>query len=196
MIDVVRAKAQALGAAGIRPVTAAVEALDAEAGYFDLAVIGNAFHRLDRDRAAARLYGWLRPGGCAALCWSSGPEAGEQPWQRAMAEVTGRWRAALGAWDRVPADWNERRVRRPDRQVLSDAGFAVSGRREFSAVHRWSIAGLAGYTRSTSVLPPSVLAGQGAAFDADLAAALGPLGEDGTFTQAVSFAYELARKPA
>jgi hypothetical protein len=41
-----------------------------------------------------------------------------------------------------------------------------------------------------------VLGGQAAAFDADLAARLGPLTADGTFTQLVSSAYDLARKPA
>ena len=37
---------------------------------------------------------------------------------------------------------------------------------------------------------------QAAAFDADLAAGLGPYGHGGVFTETVSFAYELARKPA
>jgi hypothetical protein len=31
-------------------------------GHFELAVIGNAFHRLDRDVAARRIHGWLRVG--------------------------------------------------------------------------------------------------------------------------------------
>jgi hypothetical protein len=34
-----------------------------------------------------------------------------------------------------------------------------------------------------------------AAFDADLAATLGPHSDGGTFTQSVSYAYGLARKP-
>jgi hypothetical protein len=49
------------------------ETLQAEPEYFELAVIGNAFHRLDRDLVAGRIPGWLRPGGCVALCWSSSP---------------------------------------------------------------------------------------------------------------------------
>jgi hypothetical protein len=36
---------------------------------------------------------------------------------------------------------------------------------------------------------------QAAAFDADLAASLGRFGESGVFTQTVSFACDLARKP-
>jgi hypothetical protein len=44
-----------------------------------------------------------------------------------------------------------------------------------------SIAGaeLAGHIRSTSVFPPSVLGDRAAAFDTDLAASLGPLGDNG-----------------
>jgi SAM-dependent methyltransferase len=196
MADAVRAKADLLGAGNIRAVAADAEALGAEPGYFELAVIGNAFHRLNRDLVAGRLFGWLRPGGCVALCWSYGPEAGEEEWQRALAALLERWRGTLGAEDRVPANWAEPRRRRPDHQVLSEAGFAVAGRREFTVEHQWSLPELAGFIRSTSSLPGSVLGDQGAAFGADLAASLGPLAGGGTFHQTVGFACDLARKPA
>jgi hypothetical protein len=68
----------------------------------------------------------------------------------------------------------------------------VAGRHEFAVEHRWSLAELAGYVRSTSFLPASVIGDRAAEFDADLAARLGP----GPFTETVSFDYELARKPA
>jgi SAM-dependent methyltransferase len=194
MVEAVRAKADAMQAGNIRPVTAGAETLDAEPGHFELAVIGNAFHRLDRDLVAGRLLGWLRPGGYTALCWSSGTQAGDEEWQRALAAVLGRWQTALGAEHRVPANWDQPRRLRPDHQVLADAGFAGAGHQEFTAEHRWSLPGLAGYIRSTSVLPALVLADQGAAFDADLAASLGPFGDNGIFTETVSFAYDLARK--
>jgi SAM-dependent methyltransferase len=204
MVEAVRAKAAAAGAGGaaeVRPVVASAETLDAEPGYFELVVIGNAFHRLDRDLVARRVFGWLRPGGCLALCWSSGPWAGDQDWQRAMAATVDRWRAALGATDRVPAGWELARRRRPDHQVLSDAGFEAAGRPEFAVERRWSLAELTGYVRSTSVLPDAVLGERGAAFDADLAVALGPLADgpladEGAFPQTLIFACELARKPA
>jgi hypothetical protein len=121
---------------------------------------------------------------------------GEKDWQRALAASLDRWKAALGAEDRVPAGWDLARRRRPDRQVLSDAGFEVVGRREFAVEHRWSLPELAGYIRSTSFLPASVLRDQAAAFDADLAATLGRYSTGGAFTETVSFAYQLARKPA
>ena len=196
MVEVVRAKAAAVGAGDVRPVVSSVESLGAEPDCVELAVIGNAFHRLDRDLVAGRILGWLKPGGCLALCWSSGPSAGEEDWQRALAATLDRWKAALGAEGRVPAGWDLPRRRRPDLQLLAGAGFEVAGRREFSIEHRWSLPELAGYVRSTSFLPAAVLGDQAAAFDADLAAGLGPHSNSGAFTQTVSFAYELARKPA
>ena len=194
MVDLVRAKAAASGAGDVRPVASSAETLRAEPESFELAVIGNAFHRLGRDLVAGRIFGWLTPGGYVALCWSSSPWSGGEDWQRALAATLQRWTAALGAGHRVPAGWDAERRRRPDLQVLAEAGFEGAGRREFTAEHRWSLAELAGHVRSTSVLPPAVLGDQADAFDADLAAALGPHGHGGAFTQTVSFAYDLARK--
>jgi hypothetical protein len=107
-----------------------------------------------------------------------------------------KWKAVLDAEHRVPASWDLARQRRPDLQVLSDAGFEVAGRHEFTAAYRWSLPELAGYIRSTSFLPAAVLGDRAAAFDADLTASLGPHGDNGAFAETVSFAYELARKPA
>ncbi|MBV9382390.1 MAG: class I SAM-dependent methyltransferase [Streptosporangiaceae bacterium] len=196
MVDVVRAKTAAAGAGEVRPVVSSAESLDARSGSFELAVIGNAFHRLDRDLVARQVFGWLQPGGCLALCWSTSPWAGGRDWQQALAAVMARWRTALGAGNRAPAGWDLARRRRPDAEVLSEAGFEAAGRREFTAVHRWSLPELAGHIRSTSVLPPPVLGDQAAAFDDDLAASLSPHSDDGAFPDTVSFAYDLARKPA
>ena len=196
MVELVRAKAAAGGAGEVRAIVSTAEALQAEPDYFELAVIGNAFHRLDRDLTAGRVLGWLEPGGYLALCWSSSPWSGEDGWQQALAATLDKWMAVLGAQERIPPGWDLVRQCRPDAQVLSDAGFEMAGSREFGLEHRWSLPELAGYIRSTSFLPASVLGDQAAAFDADLAAALGPGSHGSAFTQTVSFAYELARRPA
>jgi len=196
MVDLVRGKAAGAGAGDVRPIVSSAETLHAEPRYFELAVVGNAFHRLGRDAVASRLLGWLRPGGHLALCWSATPWTGGQDWQRALEATLDRWRTTLGAQQRIPAGWEQARQRRPDARVLSDAGFELAGEHEFTVGHRWSLAEIAGYIRSTSFLPATVLGGQAAAFDADLAASLGPHSSGGAFPQTVSFVYELARKPA
>lgn len=196
MVELVAAKAAAAGAGDVRPVVSSAGSLDAEPDYFSLVVIGNAFHRLDRGLIAGRVLRWLKPGGYLALCWSSGPSAGEDDWQRVLAATLDKWQTALGAQDRVPAGWDLPQKRRPDLQLLADAGFEVAGRREFPVEHRWSLPDLAGYVRSTSFLPAAVLGDQAAAFDADLVASLGPYSNGGTFTQNANCACELARKPA
>jgi SAM-dependent methyltransferase len=196
MVEQVRAKAAAGGAGEVRAIVSSAETLRAEPEYFELAVVGNAFHRLDRDLTAGRVLGWLKPGGHLALCWSSQPWDGEADWQQALAALLDRWRTALGAQGRIPAGWAEARQRRSDLQVLSDAGFEGAGSHEFLVGHRWSLPQLAGLIRSTSFLPASVLGDQGAAFDADLAATLGPYEDGGAFSETMSFTYDLARKPA
>jgi SAM-dependent methyltransferase len=180
-----------LGGGRIRAVVSSAEDLDVPAGYFELVVIGNAFHRLRRDAVARLSYDWLTPGGFLALCWSSGTQAGPLDWQRAFGDLLRRWAATLGSGDRVPANWDLARKERPDADVLSGAGFELVGRFEFSVEHRWTPPALAGFTRSLSVLPASVLTEHAAAFDADLFAVLGPYASDGVLTETVSFAYEL-----
>jgi hypothetical protein len=108
------------------------------------------------------------------------------------------YRGSAGYRDRYRLPYPEAMITdlAPDTQVLAEAGFEVAGRREYAAAHRWTMPQIAGYVRSTSILRATPLGGQAAAFDADLAARLGPLSQDGTFTQLVSSAYDLARKPA
>ncbi|MFF0000107.1 class I SAM-dependent methyltransferase [Streptomyces avermitilis] len=197
MTEMVRAKAIATGAAArVRAVTAGAEDLHSEPGAFELIVIGNAFHRLRRDPVAQRAFAWLEPGGCLALCWSTGPWTGPRDWQRALDSLLRTWQNALGASGRVPAGWDQARQQVPDHDVLSRAGFEPVGRHEFSVEHHWTIRELAGYIRSTSFLPPPVLADHTAEFDAGLTGELSRHMANDCLTETVSFAYELVRKPS
>ncbi|MFJ9105618.1 class I SAM-dependent methyltransferase [Streptomyces sp. NPDC102405] len=196
MTEVVRAKADAVGAAHVRAVTARAEDLDAEPGGFELIVIGNAFHRLNRSLVAQRAYTWLKPGGCLALCWSTSPWAGPRDWQQALDKLLRSWQNTLGASGRVPPGWDRARQQDPDHEVLARAGFDVAGRHEFSVDYHWTIPELAGHIRSTSFLPPSVLADHASEFDADLLAKLGRHTANDRLTETVDFAYELARVSA
>jgi SAM-dependent methyltransferase len=196
MVKTVRAKATDTGMSDLRPVIASAETLDAQPDYFELTVVGNAFHRLERDLVARRILHWLTPGGHLALCWSTSPWVGEEDWQRSLAATLKRWQQRLDAEHRIPEGAGWARQRRPDPDVLSAAGFELIGRHALTIVHHWSLAELAGHIRSTSFLPPAVLGDRAAEFDADLAASLRPHNNGGVFAQTVSFAYDLARKPA
>jgi hypothetical protein len=89
--------------------------------------VGNAFHRLRRERVAANTFRWLRPDGCLALLWADSPWTGEQAWQKALARTLNRWTATTGISDRVPAGWEQAREQRPDAVVLGEAGFEPLG---------------------------------------------------------------------
>ena len=208
MVEVVAAKAAAAAGSGtgsgtragdraahVRAIASAAEDLRADPGSFELAVIGNAFHRLRRAPVARLAFGWLQPGGFLALCWSSGTQAGHEDWQLAFGDLLRRWQEALDAGGRVPANWDQPQRELPDTEVLAGAGFETAGRFEFNIPHEWTVPELAGFVRSTSFLPPAVLAEHAADFDAELAATLGPHACDGRLTETVSYAYELARKP-
>jgi SAM-dependent methyltransferase len=102
MVELVRAKAAAAGAGDVRPVVSDAETLDAEPEHFEMVVIGNAFHRLDRDLVAGRILGWLKPGGVrgAVLVFRAmggrarlAPGARSHPGQMAG----GAWRRAQGS---------------------------------------------------------------------------------------------------
>ena len=81
MIETVRVKAADGGVKDLRPLASSAETLEAQPDHFELAVVGNAFHRLERDLVARRILRWLVPGGYLALCWSSSPWAGGEDWQ-------------------------------------------------------------------------------------------------------------------
>ncbi len=191
MVRVVAAKASP----DVRAVAAGAEDLVLEAGSFELVVIGNAFHRLRRDRVAARVLEWLRPGGAVALCWSDSPWAGDAEWQRVLGAVIGRWRERLGTEDRLPAGWAEARRSTPDLEVLAAAGFEAAGRRTFEVEHRWTVPELAGFVYSTSFLPAPVFGDRAPEFEAELANELTPHLREGALLARVSYAYDLARKP-
>jgi ubiquinone/menaquinone biosynthesis C-methylase UbiE len=189
MIDVVREKAAGIG--GIRPVVSAAEDLDAPAEGFDLVVAGNAFHRLQRDRVAASVFRWLRPGGFLALVWSSGPSDGEAPWQQALSEAMRRWRARAAGEPRVPPGWAQARSARPDQVILSEAGFEVAGHQELIAEHEWTPETVTGFLFGTSVLTRAALGSLAGEFEADIRRELLAADPVGRFRQSVSFACEL-----
>jgi ubiquinone/menaquinone biosynthesis C-methylase UbiE len=196
MIQVVAEKARAAGTGSIRLLTGPAETLALPGERFDLITIGNAFHRLPRERVAGRACQWLRPGGFLALAWCDSPWRGEAPWQQALSAAMRRWRARAATGDRVPAGYEQARSARPDRAILSESGFEFAGRREFRADHEWTAESLAGFLFSTSVLSRAALGGLAADFESDIRGELHAADPAGRFGQSISFACDLFRRPA
>jgi SAM-dependent methyltransferase len=186
MIAVVRDKAGSRP--GFRAIVSAAEDLDAPDGSFRLVTMGSSFHRVRRDVVAARIAGWLEPGGYLALIWSDVPWTGDAPWQQALREVMARWRAG----DRVPADWEQDRRDRPDAGILAAAGFEAAGRMQVTEPLDWTIEELTGFTFATSEHTRAALGDRADGYADDLRASLAGL----PLQQDVVYACDLFRRPA
>lgn len=197
MIAMVRRKAAAATAANMQARVARAEDLTAPEGYFDLVAMGNAFHRLPRQRVAASALGWLRPGGWLALLWSGTPWEGDAAWQGAVAATVRRWRELVPDQDRVPAGYERDRRDRPDSVILQAAGFESAGHREFPVEREWTAQELAGFAFSTAVLSRAVLGDGAAGFVADVQQALRQTGATaGRVRATITFECDLARRPS
>jgi hypothetical protein len=121
MVKAVRAKAATAGAWNLRPVVSSAETLAPSL-------------RLRAGRNRQRSTGWT---GIWPLAGSSAGSSQVATWRcaglpcpgpvskadsGALAAALDRWKAALGADQRIPGGWEEARSRRPDSEVLSDAG--------------------------------------------------------------------------
>ena len=186
-------KSEHLGIANIRWITATVESVALD-GSFDLATIGNAFHRLDRDAIASRLVEQLAECGCVALLWSATPWRGDELWQTALHDTLERWVDAIGLRDRVPEGWEQVIDQDPHEQVLRRAGLSYEGSFEYSTVQRWTIDMLIGFVYSTSFLNRAALGPRVEAFESDLRMRLLATRPDGVFEQDLTFMYDLARR--
>ncbi len=196
--DMIRvASAKAGGRSGpYRFLTCAAEELRAPEQAFDLVTIGNALHRMRREAVAASVLRWLKPGGFLALLWGGSPNDGDAPWQLALRETMQRWQQRPAGEPRIPAGYAADRAARPDLEILRASGFEIAGRRELPVRQAWTVAEIAGFVASTSVLSPAALGPDAAEFDADLRRSLLGCEPDGLFRQDTSFAYDLARRPA
>ena len=195
MIDVARQKATAAGISRIRFLTSAAEDLSAPANSFDLIAIGNVFHRMQRGNVAASVFRWLRPGQFVALLWGGSPWHGQAPWQKAMSATVERWRARAEVHDRIPPRYDENRKRRPDPDILRDAGFQLAGSYQFPVSWEWTPDTLIGFACSTSVLSREALGDLAPGFEEALRHEVCACEPSGVLRQTIEFAYELARRP-
>jgi SAM-dependent methyltransferase len=165
-----QAKSEALGFTHIRWQVGVAEEAELP-GLFDMVAIGNAFHRLRRQRVAERALSWLRPGGYAVLLWGGNPSEGAGDWQE------------------------EAMARDSHEQVLDRVGFSYEGSHDFAVRHAWTIETLTGYLYSTSILSRQALRDLAPSFEQDLSVRMLRCRPNGRFEQAVRFSYQLAQKP-
>jgi len=187
-----RAKAEVLGLTHIRWQVGTAEEAPVP-GPFDMVAIGNAFHRLRRQRVAERALAWLRSGGYVALLWGGNPTEGDRDWQELLRAVMVDWLGRTG--DRLPANWQEAMVRDPHEQILSRVGFNYEGSHDFAIRHVWTIETLTGYLYSTSILSRQALGDLARSFEEDLSVRMLRSHPTGRFEQDVRFSYQLAQKP-
>ena len=192
MIALVRDKATRAGTTHVHPVASAAEALDAPLAAFELVTVGNAFHRVRRDTVARNMFRWLKPGGHVALVWGDSPWVGNSGWQTVLSEILDRWKATSP--DRVPSGWEESRRQRPDRLVLTEAGFEFLGAFRFLEAHRWTVEDLIGFVYSTSFLSRHALGARAADFETDMHSSLKRFDRGVGLHQTINFAYELYRR--
>lgn len=163
-------------------------------GSFELVTVGDAFHRLDRPRIAARATRWLQTAGHIALLSTSMPWQGSAPWQEAAMELVVHWMEVTGSLRNIPANLADTVTDSPHLAVLAGAGLEVVGTYEFTASHRWTLEALIGFAHSTSILSRAALGDHAEAFERDLRDRLLAVRPDGDFEDAVHFAYDLAVK--
>ena len=194
MLEAGRREARRRGADNVRWSIGRAEDVVAPEGVFHLVAAGDAFHRLDRPRVAARAYRWLAPGGAMATLGSEGILDGDAPWRRVLAEVV---RDFVGE----PA----RRLGAPNAPIaqeiadqeaaIREAGFDPVVTRDHPTAHEWRLDELLGNLRSTSVLSRAALGERQAAFEAALSAALLAYDPSGRYAETIRFGYTVARKP-
>ncbi len=194
MVTFAAAKANALGITNVSWMVGPVESAVVD-GAFTLITIGNAFHRLARQKVAERATSWLAPGGHLALLWSDSPWRGSAPWQQVVDETMREWARHAGATNRAPADWEAALDRDPTSDVLRRAGLRTVGRYEFPVDRTWSVEALLGFVYSTSTHSRVALGDHLAAFEETLRDRLLAVEPNGIFVDHGSSAYDLATFP-
>ncbi|HVM99810.1 MAG TPA: class I SAM-dependent methyltransferase [Caulobacteraceae bacterium] len=190
MIAVARAEAARRGLANVRWSVGRAEELEAPASAFSLITVGEAFHRLDRPLTLGAAMRWLAPGGVFATLGAQTFLEGEARWRRVLAGIAERWIAEAAAPAPAHATFVERQ-----QALFAGAGFTDFRAREFEAAHEWTLEGLLGFLRSTSVLSRHALGERHTAFEDEVSAALLAADPSGRYRETLRFGCTMGRKP-
>jgi len=189
--DMVDEARQAAGAAGVRNISFTVGSswdLSPAAGTFDLTVIGDAFHWMDRDQVLSVLFVMTEPGGGVAVIGRklSYPEDCQAVVEATIKEFLGEQRRAGQGVYTHPAERHEVVLARSRFQVLP------SWQTEYSLT--WGISDLLGYLYSTSYANKRLFGDQVESFEQLLRSRLAELEPSETFPVRVEVTALLVRK--
>jgi len=198
MIQRARSKAARAGASNVRWIVGRAEDVDAPEDSFELLVIGNAFHRLDRCRVARCALSWLAPGRCIAIAGSSSLGTGKEEWQALTRRVLGRDRPQEQAASRMIPGGTPGAAERmlSHQEVLTQAGFGEVEQYDFPTPHVWTLDSLLGYLSSTSFATKGSLASSARSTEEGLRRELLAHDASGTYPETIAFYYILGRVPA
>lgn len=188
-----RREAERAGAANVRWLRLAAEAVTPALGTFRLVTMAQSFHWMDRDEVLRRMAPLLEPGGGLALLGMTTIWGAPEPFAEATVAVVRRW---LGDGRRAGGSLHtstNAHAHRPFEEILTDGGFGrlISTAQAFT--HTWTVDAIVGYLYSTSYCSPALLDANRAAFEGDLRQTLLALDPAGRFAQAITVTCLLAR---
>jgi ubiquinone/menaquinone biosynthesis C-methylase UbiE len=160
-------------------------------GPFRLAVIGRAFHWMDRAATLAALDRILLPDGGVALFHDAHPPVAENDWFRILGKVREKYGRAQMAHLRERGEGGHRRY---EPYLFASAFTRLDG---LSVTLRLPLSedAIIGRAFSTSVCSQQALGNRAAAFETELRAALRERAPDGNFTEIAEMVALLARRP-
>jgi ubiquinone/menaquinone biosynthesis C-methylase UbiE len=194
MIDAGRREASRLGITNVRWSVGRAETFEAPSAAFDLATVGEAFHRLDRPRVARLAFGWLKPGGALVTLGFGVPNEAVAPWQHVLTDVVEQFIGEPARRLGGPNTTRSAELADQEREIR-DAGFVDVTTRSFPVAHDWTLETLLGHARSTSILSRAALGRRHPDFEAALGKALLAFDPSGRYREDVRCGYTLARRP-
>jgi len=190
MLTEAAAGAERRGLGNCRWLRSSAEAFPYESGIYDLAVIGSAFHWMDRPVVAAKVYESLVPQGVFAVLGNPAPLDQVQRREgtgKVIAEVQDRWFDAHARPQGSSPD-----IRHED--VIAGSPFGKAEVSYHPTSEEWEVDSLLGFLRSTSLRPDQVLGEKFEAFAEDLRTAILVVQPGGRWTVENRFEVILAHK--
>ncbi len=177
MIDEGLALAAKAHCRNIEWVCTSAEQLDEALGPFDLAVIGQAFHWMDRDRVLRKLAKMLRSDRGALALINPGKRRPQELWEPCANEIVERYIGKIGRHPKMNPELKH------EPALLRSGCFANFTTREFAISFERDIASIIAFIYSMSTSPKSAFGKRAEEFERELSAALLALNPSGVFAE-------------